>query len=340
MRSIASMQTRLRSCRIGRREDNHGPRPLARNQAEVEKSTTGTDFSLSLESYQNRDEPNPELQRTTRQVTKKKMKRTKWTREEYKEVSFYCALNTPSGRNVTETTFSIWKTHSKHPRDYLDCNKLANVRRDILKNNRLTDAEIEVIKEKAWVETQCSEKETDNSQTKTVNEVNDWEREKNKDFYGGGEVREDVSESNDIERHEKEGTNSNGSYDLTFIEQNKTVLSQVKSEIIRVYAKVKYIEMKDRQSLVKVRNTKQALKQMMIANHAMKEILEELEPDLTESNQLVYATAYVVSYQTNNYKNKKPGPNKCKKPKWREKIEREIEHFRGKCLSWRNYQNS
>ena len=329
MRSIANMKTRLKSCRIGRSADNQGPRPLARNQAEVKKSATGTDFSQSLDSHQNWDQPNPDLPRTTANATKKEMTRIKWTREEYKEVlfAFYCALNKPSGRNVRETTFTNWKTHSKHPRDYLDCNKLANVRKDILKNNRYTDAEMEVIKKKAWVETQSSEKETDKSQTKTVNEVNDWQREKNTGFYGGGEVRENVREANNIERQEKEGANRTGVYDLTFAEQNRTVLSQVKNEIIREYAKIKNIEMKDRQSLVKVRNNKQALKQIEIANYTMKEVLEEFEPDLTEMN-LIYATAYVVSSKTNNFKDKKPKPNEFKKPKWRERVEREIEHFR------------
>ena len=90
-----------------------------------------------------------------------------------------------------------------------------------------------MIKEKVWGETQGSEKETDNSQTETVNEVKDWKREENTDFDGGGEVREDVSESNTIERQEKDDTNSNGIYDPTVIEQNRRVLSQVKSEIRR-----------------------------------------------------------------------------------------------------------
>ena len=257
------------------------------------------------------------------------MTRTKWTSEEYKEVlfAFYCALNKPLGRNVTETTFNIWKKHSKHPRDYLECNKLANVRRDILKNSRLSDSEIEVIKKKAWAETQGSEKGIDKSQTETVNEVNDGQREKNTDVCGGGEVRENAREVTNIERQEKEGVNRNGVYDLTFAEQNKILLSQVINKI-REYAKIKNIEMKDRQSLVKIRNNKQALKQIKIANYAMKKILEEFEPDLTEMNQLIYATAYVVSSQTNNFKDKKSKPNNCKKPKWREKIEREIGHFR------------
>ena len=59
----------------------------------------------------------------------------------------------------------------------------------------------------------------------------------------------------------------------------------------------------------------------------MKDILEELEPDLTDLNQLIYATAYVVREKTNN--NSKYKPKKCKKPKWKEKIEKEIEYFTG-----------
>ena len=121
------------------------------------------------------------------------------------------------------------------------------------------------------------------------------------------------------------------------MEQSKTVLSQVTMEIIREYAKAKNIEMKDRESLVKVRNNKQALKQIKIAKYAMKEILE-LEPDFTELNQLVYATAYVVSSQTNNYKDTKHRPNKCKNPKWRERLKERLKILEEKYLSWRNYQ--
>ena len=118
-----------------------------------------------MDSHQNRDRRYPELPRTTTQVTRKKIARTKWTREEYKEVlfAFYCALKEPSGRNITETTFNTWKTHFENPRGYLDCNKLANFRRDILKNNRLTEVEKEVIKNKALFEVQRNGKEMEDS---------------------------------------------------------------------------------------------------------------------------------------------------------------------------------
>jgi len=108
-----------------------------------------------------------------------------------------------------------------------------------------------MIKRKALAETQASKKGIDKSQTETMNEVNDWQREKNTEFYGGGEVREDAREVINIEREEKDGVNRTGAYDLTVVENSRTLLSQMKNGIIREYAKIKNIEMKDRQSLVK-----------------------------------------------------------------------------------------
>ena len=58
----------------------------------------------------------------------------------------------------------------------------------------------------------------------------------------------------------------------------------MKREIIRESAKIKNTEMKDRQSLVKERNNKQALKQIKIANYAMKEICEQTRvPEVKET---------------------------------------------------------
>ncbi|CAI9719876.1 Hypothetical predicted protein [Octopus vulgaris] len=79
---------------------------------------------------------------------KEKCKRNKWTREEYKEViyAYYYTLGRPSQERHTANSYSIWRTRNQDSRPYLDENKLANVRRDILRNNRLTDSEINAIK--------------------------------------------------------------------------------------------------------------------------------------------------------------------------------------------------
>ncbi|CAI9731077.1 Hypothetical predicted protein [Octopus vulgaris] len=79
---------------------------------------------------------------------KEKCKRNNWTREEYKVViyAYYYALGRPSQERHTANTYSIWRTRKQDSRPYLDENKLANVRKDILRNNRLTDSEISAIK--------------------------------------------------------------------------------------------------------------------------------------------------------------------------------------------------
>ena len=140
MHFATNMQTRSKSCRSGHRADNEGARPLVRNQAEVGKSATGTDFSQSLDSHQNQDQPNHELPRTTTQVTRKKITRTKWTREEYKKVYLHFTVHLTNhqaemllkqllitGKHTLKIHKSIL-TAILHPNLF----RLANVRRDIL----------------------------------------------------------------------------------------------------------------------------------------------------------------------------------------------------------------
>ena len=76
--------------------------------------------------------------------------RQKWTREEYKLVveAYYMAVNNPSEATTTKAAYNIWRQQNPTTRLNLDANKLANVRRDIIKNNRLTDVELEIIQEK------------------------------------------------------------------------------------------------------------------------------------------------------------------------------------------------
>ncbi|CAI9719917.1 Hypothetical predicted protein [Octopus vulgaris] len=57
-----------------------------------------------------------------------------------------CFRGRPSQERHTANSYSIWRTRNQDSRPYLDENKLANVRRDIFRNNRLTDSEISAIK--------------------------------------------------------------------------------------------------------------------------------------------------------------------------------------------------
>ena len=172
----------------------------------------------------------------------------------------------------------------------------------------------------------------DDSQNLTMTDVSDNQRDEITDHCKREDVRKVL---NNIENQNQEGANGNGVCDLNFIEQNETVVGQMKSDILRDYTKIRNIEMKDRQSLVKVKSNKQTLKQIKIANYAMKEVLEELGPDLTELDQLIYPTACVVNPKTNN--DSIPKPKKCKKPKWKKTSKRRLNISQEKCLFLRSY---
>ena len=64
--------------------------------------------------------------------------------EQYKEIVtvFYQALKKPKD-NTTKQTYELWRQKVGEHRSYINANKLANVRTDIMKKNRLTAAEID-----------------------------------------------------------------------------------------------------------------------------------------------------------------------------------------------------
>ena len=143
------LNKRYSSC-IARRAVKQGARPSVMDQAEVEKLMTGTNSSIeSLHGNQNQEESNPGPSDTPSQQIRAKGKRMKWTREEYKLVlyAYYYAPEKPSETNCTTRTYKNWRNNNKDVRPHIDANKLANVRRDIVKNKRLTDEEIHKIKE-------------------------------------------------------------------------------------------------------------------------------------------------------------------------------------------------
>ena len=131
------------------KQGTHPPRES--NQPGVKKCTTGSATSLGKHSDGNHAQGDLPAgpSRVTPTKKKEKDKRQKWSREDYKEVmyAFYMSLEKPSGSH-TENTFSIWRSRNHNVRMNLNGNKLANVRRDIMNNKRLTDVELREIKEK------------------------------------------------------------------------------------------------------------------------------------------------------------------------------------------------
>ena len=132
---------------IGRCMGKQGPRPSVGNQAEVEKSATGTDSSNQVHEDHHIEEYTHRGPHDATSEINQKVTRMKWSKEEYKDVieAHYRALLNPK-ISATIDTYNVWRERHPTLRPNMDANKLANTRRDIIQKKRLTDSEMQMIK--------------------------------------------------------------------------------------------------------------------------------------------------------------------------------------------------
>ena len=319
------MKTRKKSYRIVRRAGQQGTRPSGKDQPEVEKSATESDSSLNEcpSGNQNGSCPNPGPSGSPPKKNQKE-KRKKWTREEHKEVMycFYYALEKPQTNN-TEDTFLTWfrRNSDSDKVDGMDANKLANVRRYIMRSKKLTDMEIELIKEQVKIDTRMPEgDETNDNFIQGVEDEGPHENER--------------PNENEINAHEVENV-------VEYDRQNRNVVNEgdfdreeinsMKTDILEELSIVMHTDISEREPLLKIRQIHKSKKIFNLGNIALREICIERDPDLTNLNQLIYATSKVlqeksgVKSKRKRNKGKRQGPSK---PKWQKQIDKEIENFR------------
>ena len=320
------MKTRNKSYRLVRRAGEQGTRPSGRDQPEVEKLVTRSNSSQDQgqRGHQEGPDPNPGPVGSPPKNCKKE-KRKKWTREEYKEVlyCFYLAFERPQTNN-TEDTYVIWceRNGESDKFDTLDANKLANIRRYILRIKKITDIEISEIKEQV---------------KKDVGNVIRTDANRNQEYGDGVENHdepdaldrgiEDGEEdlgANNAELHENRETGENLENE---VDQEKIIL--MKDDILEELSAVQHTKMDERDPLQKIRQTHKFKNIFKIANEALKQIIVDLQPDLSTLNQLTYATAKTVQAKCGVKSKKRKGQNTiATKPKWERKIEKEVESYR------------
>jgi hypothetical protein len=281
-----------------------------------------------------------------------KQKRTKWTREEYKEVlnAFYSALDCHHSRakNTTDETYTIWREKvGLEKRPYMDANKLANVRRDILKNNRLTAAEIYEIKQIVSEKNTTSSDQIEEAEVRvTVEYMPPNEIQRCTETIRNSGVESLLVGTEDSfppsEEHQQEstaghtntvlsklGTLDPNDIDNEFIERNNEEIYIAKDAIIRELSKIKYSDMQDRDNLPKIQSSHKNKKLIRVHDAALKLLLNEIDNDITNINQAIYATAF-AAYKGIGTNIKKRKPIKHKEPAWKVKIQKEIDALRGK----------
>ena len=139
-----------KSSRIARRAVYQGARPPSIDQGRIEKSASGSKSSQVIVGT-------PLLEETTShrggaskpRLSNTESKRCKWSEDDYIAVmrAYYEAKHHPKGNSCTKEAYSIWRNENENTRPSIDANKLANVRRDILKNKRLSENQLNVIEQ-------------------------------------------------------------------------------------------------------------------------------------------------------------------------------------------------
>ena len=139
-------------------------------------------------------------------------------------IAFYTALNKPE-RNITDQCYTILREAvGKNCRVYIDLNKLSNLRRDIMRNHRLTPAGIEAIK--TAVNTNlCDQNE------EYIEQVNNIvQRDSNTDE--GFQDRE--ANKPEIESHHESGPGT--TINDSFATDNEEKIREARNDILREYS--------------------------------------------------------------------------------------------------------
>ena len=194
---------------------------------------------------------------TIKKDSKRKKKKMDTRRTQGSDVLLLLCTRKPQTNN-TEDTFLTWfsRNNDSDKIDGMDANKLANIRRSIMRSKKITDMEIELIIEQVKKGTREPEiEETDN---------------------------------NDI------------LYEDILYEE----IYYMKRDILEELSIVMHTDIAEREPLLKIRQIHKFKKHFNLGNIALREICKERDPDLTELNQLIYATSKALQ-EKSGIKNKR-----------------------------------
>ena len=103
--------------------------------------------------------------------------------------AFYQALNEPK-ENTTKQTYELWRQKISEHRKCIDANKLANVRTDVKKKNRLTAAEMKQIKMKIRQPINTEQKNSGDPKTRFENLTSEQAQNTTEQIKQGNEIND------------------------------------------------------------------------------------------------------------------------------------------------------
>lgn len=234
---------------------------------------------------------------------KQKKERQQWTQEQYKEIiwCYYYAMTTKADGGITKDTYTVWRARNPDIFPNINPNTLANQRRFIIKEKKLADVQLEQVKADVnnHLERIRIQEDRDNDLQPRETQTREDDHEMLPPYQPGAEANAD-----------------NDDNEITKMINNITQKLQL----------VKTCEINKRKKLRKVAATKSTRKLITTANKALKKITQDKSLNITEINELMYATASVISGETR-------GGSEVMRPKrgepyWKIRIQKTIEEYR------------
>ena len=128
-----------------------------------------------------------------------------------------------------------------------------------------------------------------------------------------------TQERNDIQNENQ----NNFTKDDEIIAKNFEEISKMKEDMLNELSNVRHTEI--REPLRKIHTNKKNKRIINLDNYTFESIVRDMTLGMNEYNELVYATAKEITKLCSPKRKKK---NARKKPLWKLKIEKEIEHLR------------
>ena len=182
--------------------------------------------------------------------------------------AFYQALKEPKD-NTAKQTYEQQRQKVGEHRSYIDANKLANVRRDIRKNNKLTAAEIEEIKMEIRQPINTEQRNPEDARMRLEN-LTPEQVENTRDIEQVRQVNEINNINQPVQQEERFEENE------TFVVENNEVIEETKVEILEEFFKTQNMNIEERQPLLKRETNKQNKFNITIRNIALDQIIEDI----------------------------------------------------------------
>ena len=229
---------------------------------------------------------------------------------------FYTAQKNPI-TNLTEQTFIEWrKPVGNDVPENIDSNKLANVRRDIIRNKRLTDAKIDQIRTKI----RNAENVTSDEEEQHFIENMNLEPIVLIPQLNMNEVQNRIAEVRSASINDGDPESQDN-----FTEQYSQEIEEARLDILCKFSKTEHQDFSERDLLPKITNSAQLNLKVKLCDVALKKILTNKECDLSNLNAIIYATGKAISNQTGVKTKKKKSKHTNKPPKWKVKIQKKTD---------------